>query len=117
MHAFTGQHLDTIRIEPNITLLLEYSEPDQGGTRLLQRFYISINKEVEIETGYSHDINFQRKRIAVQEVPRKVFDDALDWITQQLECRPSGRILNVLITFKRAFDPESETGKTGTEAF
>lgn len=100
MQAFAGQHLDLIRIEPNIILLLEYSEPDQGGTRLLQRFYISKNKEVEIKTGYSCDKSFQSKKITLQEVPRKVLDDALGWVNQQLNCLPSGRILDVLNIFK-----------------
>lgn len=98
--TFSGQHLDSIQIEPDITLMLEYSEPDQGGTRLLQRFYISQNKEVEVASGYSHDENFQRKRVSGKDVPEQVFDDALDWITRQLECSPSGRILDVLKNFQ-----------------
>jgi hypothetical protein len=101
MQAFIGQHLNAIRIEPDITLLLEYSEPDQGGTRLLHRFYISRNKEIEIETGYSHDRKFQRRRIEEKDVPQKVFNDALDWVTQQMECLPSGKIFDVLKIFKK----------------
>jgi hypothetical protein len=106
--TFSGQHLDSIRIEPDITLMLEYSEPDQGGTRLLQRFYISHDKEVEVEVGYSHDESFQRKQLPVKDVPQQVFEDASDWVTQQLECLPSGRILDVLKRFQEAFCSEND---------
>ena len=102
MQRSSDQHLDTIKIEPDITLLLEYSEPDQGGTLLLQRFYISQNKGVEIETGYSHDANFQRRRIPRKEVPQHVFNDALDWIAQQMKCTPSGKLLEILNGFRKA---------------
>ena len=100
MQDFSYQHLNSIRIEPDITLLLEYSEPDQGGTRLLHRFYIYQNRNVQTEVGYSHDERFQRKAISIEEVPRRVFSDALVWIAQQLECVPSGRILAVLNGFQ-----------------
>lgn len=100
MQTFVGQHLDSIRIEPDITLFLEYSEPDQGGTRLLHRFYISQDKEIVVEDGYAHDERFQKEKIPAEEVPQQVLKDALDWITQQLESAPSGRIRDVLKSFE-----------------
>lgn len=52
MQNLEHQHLDSIGIHPDVTLLLEYSEPDQGGTRLSHRFRIFQNKEVEVDIGY-----------------------------------------------------------------
>jgi len=101
MQDFSHQHLNSISIKPDITLLLEYSEPDQGGTRLLHRFCISQNGEIAVETGYSHEDDFQKSRASVGEVPQQVFNDALDWITQQLEYSPSGGILDVLKGFQK----------------
>lgn len=99
MQKFTDQHLDSIKIEPDI-LILEYSEPDQGGTVLLHRFRIFKNKHVELETGYRHDINLQKNRVFITDIPQRVFKDALDWIVQQLQCGSSERLFHYLIAFR-----------------
>lgn len=101
MDAFSNKHLDSIGIQPDAMLILEYSEPDQGGTLLLHRYYISQKKEVSVEIGYSHDEHLRRKVISVEDVPKQIFYDALDWISQQLECKPSGRVLDVLTGLKK----------------
>ena len=101
MNSFTQQHLDSIRIEPSKTLTLEYSEPDQGGTRLLNRFRILDSKEVEVESGYNADTDFTTKRVPSREVPRRIWDDALNWIDQQFQCAPTGGLLQLLTYFKR----------------
>ena len=100
MKNFTHQHFDSIRIESDSTLLLEYSEPDQGGTRLLHRFRIFHNKVIEVEIGYLHDADFEKKRIPIQEVPQRIFQDALDWITQQIQCATSDRLVQILNDFR-----------------
>lgn len=100
MNNFANQHLDSIRIQPNVTLLVEYSEPDQGGTRLLHRFYISQNREIDIESGYINDAKFQKKRIPLKDVPQQVCDDVLGWIDQQLQCRPADGLIKALNGFK-----------------
>ncbi len=100
MQNLEHQHLDSIGIHPDVTLLLEYSEPDQGGTRLSHRFRIFQNKEVEVDIGYLHAADFQKKRISIQDVPQRVFDDALDWIAQQLQCAPAGGLLKALNSFQ-----------------
>lgn len=101
MNSFTYQHLDSIRIEPSKTLTLEYSEPDQGGTRLLHRFRINSSKEVEIESGYVADTDFITKRVPAREVPSRIWDDALSWIDQQVQRAPAGELFHLLTYFKR----------------
>lgn len=102
MQDFTGQRLDAIRIEPDVVLFLEYSEPDQGGTRLLQRFYISLNKLVEVETGYSHEEKYISRYEPITELPSQVSKDSLEWIARQLETSPTGKLQNVLKRFQKA---------------
>ncbi len=100
MKQFTYQHLDVIRIEPDRAIALHYSEPDQGGTRLQHRFRILQNNEVEVESGYAHDGDFKKRRLLPGEIPRRVIEDALNWIDVQMQCSPSGNLVNILRGFR-----------------
>ena len=99
MQEFIYQNLNSIKILPGM-LVLEYSEPDQGGTVLLHRFYIYENKKVEVKTGYLHDASLQKKRVSIRDVPQRVLKDALNWINQQLQCALSEGLQYLLINFR-----------------
>ena len=99
MKIFTYQHLNSIQIEPD-AVILEYSEPDQGGTVLLHRFRIFKNRGAERETGYRHDAELQKQGLSIAEVPQRVFKDALDWINQQMQCTSSEGLLHVLSSLR-----------------
>lgn len=101
MENISIQHLNSIKIEPNCVLTLEYSEPDQGGTSLLYRFHITQNGEVKTESGYLHDMDFKTKRVPINDVPLRVVDDALAWVVEQLRYAPSGLLLTVLDSFQK----------------
>jgi hypothetical protein len=100
MNSFKYQHLDSIGIEPSKILTLVYSEPDQGGTRLLYRFRFFADKKIEVRSGYNMDADCTTKRLLFKEVPQRIWDDALNWINQQLECAPAGGLLQILTCFK-----------------
>lgn len=101
MRSFNYQDLTSIRLESSNALILEYTEPDQGGTRLLHRFRIGANKEIEMGSGYSSDdIESTTKRVMPEEVPPRVWNDALNWIDQQLVCGPAEELGQKLAYFK-----------------
>jgi hypothetical protein len=84
MEQFDYQHLDGLTLEAiGCALRLDYSEPDQGGTRLLHRFRIPIKGAIEIESGYTYDPSLSKREIAFAEIPPRVIQDAIVWLKQQ----------------------------------
>ena len=84
MEQFDYQHLDGLTLEAiGCALRLDYSEPDQGGTRLLHRFRIPIKGAIEIESGYAYDPSLSKREIAFAEIPPRVIQDAIVWLKQQ----------------------------------
>ncbi len=97
MDSFDNSHLDGISLEQSgEALRIDYSEPDQGGTRLVHRFRIFRNRNAEIEYGYAHDTNLQKNTVSLQDVPTRIFNDALNWIAQQSASK--NQVLNELLS-------------------
>lgn len=110
MDLFIYQHLDSVKIDPSKALILEYSEPDQGGTRLMHRFRICANMGIEVHSGYVGDVDLKKENVLVTEIPRRIWGDALNWIDQQLQCSPTGALRDFLILFKRIVLEEMASG-------
>ncbi|MEI8353648.1 MAG: hypothetical protein WCG22_03980 [Lentisphaerota bacterium] len=84
MARFDYQHLDGLTLEAEkAAIRIDYSEPDQGGTRLLHHFRIFMDGHVERENGYAGDTKLQTKEIERNAVPARVIADALSWIREQ----------------------------------
>jgi hypothetical protein len=84
MERFNYQHLDGLTLEADkAAIRIDYSEPDQGGTRLLHRFRIFVDGHVERENGYAGDRKLQTKEIKRDAVPARVIADAMSWIREQ----------------------------------
>jgi hypothetical protein len=84
MDQFNYQHFDGIIIEgSNGAIRVEYTEPDQGGTRLLIHFRFFLSGEVEQDSGYSFDEKLKTDSIRWNEVPRRVVCDTIGWIEEQ----------------------------------
>jgi hypothetical protein len=81
-------------------LVLDYSDPDQGGTRLCFRYIISLDEHPRIVTGYGPEISYAGKKISFREIPPDVLQDASNWIEDNLEiaranCKDTlSRVLN-----------------------
>ena len=99
MQGFTYQELKSITVEPD-TLILEYSEPDQGGTILLHRFCISQDNNVTIQTGYIHETTRQENHVLISDVPQRVLKDAIQWINHQISCVGSQHLCQLLRSFQ-----------------
>jgi hypothetical protein len=86
MEKFDYQHLDGFTLEAeNAAIRIDYSEPDQGGTRLLHRFRFFANGRINRENGYAGDSELQTKDIGRDAVPPRVLSDGTSWIEQQTQ--------------------------------
>ena len=86
MEQFDYQHFDGIIIEgSNGSIRVEYTEPDQGGTRLLIHFRFYLNGNVERDSGYSFDDKLKTDSITWEKIPTRVIADTLGWIDEQLK--------------------------------
>jgi len=70
-----------------ISLVLDYSEPDQGGTRLCFRFRIPLSDELpsSLETGYSCEGYKNKEIIEIDDIPDQVLNDAKDLLIKQIK--------------------------------
>ncbi len=106
------QHLDRISIDASTAeLCLDYSEPEQGGTRLLYSFRIPSAagrqrvEEPTVTTGYAHDDHLTCQALAWRSLPLRVRRDATNWLVGQCDlARQSGRreLEAILADFQRA---------------
>lgn len=73
MERFDYQHLDGVTIEPRgPALRLDYSEPDQGGTRLMIQFRIPTSGQPVQLSGYAFDPKLRERIISFAEIPPRV---------------------------------------------
>ena len=85
MELFDYQHLDGVTIEAEgPALRLDYSEPDQGGTRLMIRFRIPCSGQPAQLSGYAHDPQLREREISFADIPPRVLTDATVWIQEQI---------------------------------
>jgi hypothetical protein len=66
-------------------LILEYADPDQGGTKLCFRYIISLDSSPKLLIGYSYEIDRSEREIGYDEIPQDVFNNAHDWLVSNLE--------------------------------
>ena len=86
MDRFDYQHLDGLTLEPRYgAIRIDYSEPDQGGTRLLIRFRIYVDGRIERDSGYAHDSELRTEAIDRSKLPSRVIDDGLTWVQEQIK--------------------------------
>jgi hypothetical protein len=71
-------------------LVLDYSDPDQGGTRLFFRYFVSRSTLPRRVTGYGPEIQGAGKEIKYEELPQDVVCDACDWLRSNIEAARSG---------------------------
>jgi hypothetical protein len=82
----THAHFDGITLAPGgQELILEYSDPDQGGTRLRYRYLISLTAPPRLVTGYGPEIGTSGDEIGYQEIPEDVLCDGRDWLRSNVE--------------------------------
>ncbi len=85
MKRFDYQHLDGVTIEAEgPALRLDYSEPDQGGTRLMIQFRIPCSGQPAQLSGYAHDPQLREREISFADIPPRVLTDATTWIQEQI---------------------------------
>ena len=66
-------------------LVLDYSDPDQGGTRLRFRYVISRKVLPRLITGYGPDIGYTGEEIGYYQIPPDVLGDAREWLKSKAE--------------------------------
>src|SRR5262245_29829030 len=83
-------HLDRIGIDGSSAMLcVDYSQQDQGGTRLLLQFRVprragSAPGQLPIlQEGYAHDAKLRERPLLWQDLPDRVRSEATAWLTQQ----------------------------------
>jgi hypothetical protein len=81
---------DGISIESSPpALVLDYSDPDQGGTQLQFKFRINYSESTEskfkttLEVGYAHEKEHSVEEITLNQFPQIVIEDALTWLREQ----------------------------------
>jgi hypothetical protein len=73
-------------------LTLDYSDPDQGGTRLCFRYVITPQSSPRLITGYAHESHRSPREISYDQIPQDVFSDAQHWLKSNLDlARASGK--------------------------
>ena len=83
-------HLDGLAIdETDGVLLVGYSEPDQGGTRLLLCYRVPVKGPREaqpwLESGYTFDMELSRHTMPWEDMPSRLKTDAERWLVEQIE--------------------------------
>ena len=89
-------------------LILDYFDPDQGGTRLSFRYTISLKGETWLATGYGLEEGRMGKEIAYEDVPKDVLQDASHWVKSNLghvQDREKG-LFKILNDYSELLDPE-----------
>ncbi|HEY1677918.1 MAG TPA: hypothetical protein VGG04_09445 [Candidatus Sulfotelmatobacter sp.] len=89
-------------------LILEYFDPDQGGTRLCFRYTISFKGKTWLASGYGLEPGGVGKEIAYEEIPKDVLEDASHWLkSNQERIRDKEKTLfKILSDYSELLDPE-----------
>ena len=73
-------------------LTLDYSDPDQGGTKICYRYVVALRFPPRLITWYAHEGSNSEREIGYDQIPADVFRDALDWLRSNAEiARASGK--------------------------
>lgn len=95
MDDLSYQALDEIRITGDEDALdVQYSEPDQGGTRLLLRYRIPrrASRLPIMLSGYAHEGALGHGReVPWSELPSRVARDLLPWLASQRRAAQAAR--------------------------
>lgn len=84
MERFDYQHLDGLALESELCALrIDYSEPDQGGTRLMIAFRFYLDGRIEEISGYVQDRVHRTKAIGREKIPPRVLSDCSAWLQEQ----------------------------------
>jgi hypothetical protein len=71
-------------------MLLDYADPDQGGTRLYFRYVILPNASPRMATGYAGPGVGPESEIADREIPKDVVEDACAWLENNMKVAREG---------------------------
>ena len=66
-------------------LALDYSDPDQGGTRLYFRYILSLHSPPRLIAGYAPHGAGSEREISFDEIPAEVVGDARTWLKSNAE--------------------------------
>lgn len=117
MESLDYQHLDGLSLESErASMRVDYSEPDQGGTRLMIQFRIPLSGQPSQISGYAHDSELTEREILFTEIPHRVLADARHWIQDQLE-KADSRTQTTAILRKFLEVVERETAQQGGEPY
>jgi len=73
-------------------LTLDYSDPDQGGTKICYRYVVALRFPPTLITWYAHEDRNSGREIGYDQIPADVVRDALDWLRSNAEiARASGK--------------------------
>lgn len=91
-------------------LTLDYSDPDQGGTKLCFRYAISLQSPPKLVTGYAHETDRSEREIGYNQIPQDVLRDAHDWLIFNLEIARASKketLCRILTEYLEALSTES----------
>lgn len=89
------------------SLLLDYYDHDQGGTRFCFRYVISPHASPRLVSGYTHEDSHLDYEIPLERIPRHVFKEAQGWLTSRLtvDCdKPLARTLAELLEYLKILE-------------
>jgi hypothetical protein len=66
------------------SLMLDYYDHDQGGTRFCFRYVISTHASPRLISGYTHEDSLLDYEIPLERIPRHVFKEAQGWLTSRM---------------------------------
>ncbi len=67
------------------SLLMDYYDHDQGGTRFCFRYVISAHASPRLVSGYTHEDSRLDYEIPLERIPRHVFKEAQGWLASRIE--------------------------------
>jgi len=89
-------------------IVLDYSDPDQGGTILLFKYKIPFNLQentlIELEYHYRHENTKSHKKMEIFETPKQIYSDTIEWIEKQLLNANTSKNLELYDNIKKIKD-------------
>src|SRR5258708_3518321 len=98
MRDYHHSHFEGASIAPDgQSLLLDYFDHDQGGTRLCFRYIIPLHASPRLITGYAHEDSRSETEIRFGTIPRHVLSEAQGWLTWNSEAARGKPLAKTLV--------------------